>query len=107
MTNSEFLMIVSSIFTIIGILVTVYFVPYIKATIGEKNFNTILGIVEIAVKSADQLFASNEYKEKKDYVMRYVLDMIDSHFHIRLTENELNGLIEGEVQRLHHLNGTR
>ena len=107
MTSEAFTQIVGAVFTIIGVIIALYIVPAIRTTIGEKNFATIVELIGIAVKSADQLFDISEYEAKKEYVENYILDAIDKHFNVKLTKEELDVLIEGEVQRLHHLNGIK
>lgn len=107
MTSEMFIELVGAVFTIATILITACLIPAIKSVISEKDLSTIVEIVEIAVKSADQLIDDAEYEKKKQYVENYVLDWIDKHINVKITKAELDAIIEGEVQRIHHLNGVR
>lgn len=106
MTNDLFIKIVSAILSIIIALITAYVIPAIKSKISSQDLETILWIIETAVKCADQIFTKEQWQQKKTYVMQYVIDMADKYIHIKLTPEELDALIEGVVNELHE-NGVR
>lgn len=106
MTNELFLKIVSAVLSIIVALITAYVIPAIKSKISNRDLETILWIIETAVKCADQIFTKEQWQEKKAYVLQYVIDMADKYIHIKLTPEELDALIEGVVNDLHE-NGVR
>ena len=57
--------ILNAIITIICLVITGILIPLIKAKIGQEKFNQIRQFTEIAVRSAEQLYTPEEWKEKK------------------------------------------
>jgi len=106
MTSEAFLTIVGAVITVIAVLISVYIIPLVKSVVSEKDMQVILNIVKIAVLSADQIYTREEFAEKKAYVMKYIIDFVDEHFNVRLTEDEIDALVEGQVNLLHE-NGVR
>lgn len=106
MTSEMFIQLMGAVFTIIAVLICAYLVPAIKSVMSEKDMETLLSIIEVAVRSADQLFTKEEWQEKKDYVKQYVIDFVAQHLNIKLTPEQIDSLIEGLVNDLHE-NGVR
>lgn len=101
MNANTFMTIALAIISIIGALITAYVIPWIKTKISAQDMETITFWVRFAVRCADQLFAPEEWQQKKKYVMSYVVDMARK-LKIDLTEQDLNILIEAAVNSLHH-----
>jgi len=106
MSSDAFLTIVGAILTIIVTIVSAYVIPYIKQKITAEDMETINYYIQLAVKCADQIYTKDEYKQKKEYVVNYICKVIDEKLHIKLTEQDVDTLIEGIVNREHN-NGVR
>lgn len=67
--------IVNALIMLIGAIITVYLVPYIKKNTTEKQRKEILDIVKIGVAAAEQLYKESGAGEQKK---KYVLDFLAS-----------------------------
>lgn len=101
MNTELFMNIALAVISIIGALITAYVIPWIKNNISAKDMEQITFWVRFAVRCADQLFTEEQWQEKKKYVMAYVIDMA-SKLGLKLTEQDINVLIEAAVNSLHH-----
>ena len=101
MDTNVFMTIALAIISIAGALVSSYHIPWIKNNISAKDMETIVFWVRFAVRCADQLFTPEEWEKKKQYVMAYVIDMA-AKLGIKLTEEDINVLIEAAVNEIHH-----
>lgn len=101
MDTNVFMTIALAIISIAGALVSAYLIPWIKNNISSKDMETIIFWVRFAVRCADQLFTPEQWQEKKKYVMAYVIDMV-AKLGIKLTEEDINVLIEAAVNEIHH-----
>lgn len=88
--------IVQGIAAIIGALITVFLIPYIRSKTGMAKQEQFAMWVKIAVGAAEQLFAQKGMGEqKKAYVMAFL------HAHgMTVDEDELDALIESAVYAL-------
>lgn len=83
--------------TVATIVVTRNVVPYIKNLIKDSQYADILDIVELAVKSAEQIYKQpKQGKAKKADVYKYVTGWLNARG-IRLTEEDIDRLIEACV----------
>lgn len=88
--------IILAIISLLGTIVTVVLVPYIKSKTTEKQRDNIYTIVTLAVSAAEQIyFKPGEGKKKKEYVVNYL-----SSKGIKLTVEDLNVFIESAVKEL-------
>ena len=101
MDTNVFMTIALAIISIAGALVSAYLIPWIKNNISAKDMETIVFWVRFAVRCADQLFTPEEWEKKKQYVLGYVIDMA-AKLGIKLTEEDINVLIEAAVNEIHH-----
>lgn len=101
MDTKVFMTIAMAIISIAGALVSAYVIPWIKTKISAQDMETIVFWVRFAVRCADQLFTPEQWEEKKQYVLAYVIDMA-SKIGIKLTEQDINVLIEAAVNEIHH-----
>lgn len=101
MDTNVFMTIALAIISIAGALVSAYVIPWIKTKISAQDMETITFWVRFAVRCADQLFTPEQWEEKKQYVLAYVIDMA-SKIGIKLTEQDINVLIEAAVNEIHH-----
>jgi hypothetical protein len=68
--------------------------------------NTLLNVIKAIVRAADQIYTPDEWQKKKEHVLAAVIGFVDRNLHIKLTEADINDLIEGIVNDLHG-NGVR
>lgn len=104
MDTKLFMTIAMAIISIAGALVSAYVIPWIKTNVSAKDLETITFWVRFAVRCADQLFTPEQWEQKKQYVMQYIIDKVAS-LGIKLTEEDINILIESAVNSIHHNEG--
>lgn len=102
MTTELFLKIVMALITIMSALVTAYVIPYIKTKISAEELENISYFVTVAVRCAEQIYTAEQWQEKKEYVMDYVRNVMDEHFKIKLSYDQLNAIVEGIVNEIKH-----
>lgn len=100
MTNELFMKIVSAVITIIVALISAFVIPWIKEKIGVVKFNKLVEYTELAVRSAEQLFDEEQWKEKKLYVTVYIKELCNDVFKLSLTDKDIDVLIEGIVNEV-------
>lgn len=101
MDTNLFMTIALAIISIAGALVSAFVIPWIKTNISAKDLETITFWVRFAVRCADQLFTPEQWEEKKKYVMSYIITKC-GELGLKLTEEDINTLIEAAVNQLHH-----
>ena len=102
MTTELFIKLATSILSILGVIFTAYIVPLIKANVTDKQLDQVSYYVSLAVRCAEQIFEPEQFTEKKQYVMDYVLGVVNSKLHINLDENDIDVIIEGVVNEIKH-----
>ena len=106
MTNEAFVKIIAAIITIVITLITTFVIPAIKNHMSQQDMDLLINYITIAIRCADQIFTVDQWKEKKAYVKAYIIEVIDQKLHIKLTDQDIETLIEGLVNEIHN-NGTR
>lgn len=97
MQNQELInLIIKLIVTAVGLLFTSVIIPWIKANIDAKNLEKIQTLTELAVRYAEQTYKVSEFKDKKDYVYKYILDKA-GQMGLKLDEKDINIIVEGIV----------
>lgn len=77
-----------------------YLIPYIKAITENQKYNTLVEIVTVAVKAAEQTVReSGQGKLKKAQVIAFMNSYLREH-KIQVTEAMLDRLIEAAVRTL-------
>ena len=88
--------IILAVISLLGTIITVVLVPYLKSKTTEKQRDNIYTIVTLAVSAAEQIyFKPGEGEKKKEYVINYL-----SSKGIKLTVEDLNIFIEAAVLEL-------
>ena len=88
--------IILAVISLLGTIITVVLVPYLKSKTTEKQRDNIYTIVTLAVQAAEQIyFKPGEGEKKKEYVVNYL-----SSKGIKLTIEDLNLFIEAAVLEL-------
>ena len=101
--NSElFVKIILAIISICGALVTAYVIPFIKSKISSTELNKLFEYVKIAVRCAEQIYTVEQWQEKKEYVMNYVMKIMNEKLHINLSYDQIDTIVEGIVNEVKH-----
>ena len=87
------------IITVIGIVLTGVFMPYIKSKASSEQLSTLYSAVKIAVYAAEQLFGSGMGAVKKRYVIDYLASK-GLYVDVEAVSSELNAMIESAVYEL-------
>ena len=61
--------IILAIITLIGAIITRYVIPWIKGKLSDNQYEVFKGLIRTGVFAAEQLFTSEQWKEKKAYVV--------------------------------------
>lgn len=85
---------------LLSALVATFVIPLLKQKFGQEKLNKVMTYVEIAVRAADQLFATDEGKAKKEYVVNYLTEMLKKQG-LTVDLETLENMIEAEVLKLH------
>lgn len=64
--------IILAVITLIGALVTRYLIPWIKEKTNERQFEALKILAKVGVYAAEQLFSTEQWKEKKQYVLDFL-----------------------------------
>lgn len=102
MTTDLFMKLVMSLISVLGVIFTAYVVPMIKANISQKQLDQLSYYISVAVRCAEQIYTPEQWKEKKQYVFDYILDIVNSKLHINLDEKDIDVIIEGIVNEIKH-----
>lgn len=87
--------------TVIALIVSAYVIPYLRNKIGADKMQLLNEFVEATVRAAEQLYKPEEWKLKKDYVVKLVSAKADD-LGIGLNEAEIDAIIEGIVNYVKH-----
>ena len=88
------------IILLLAAVVATFVVPLLKQKFGQEKLNKVLTYVEIAVKAADQLFATDEGKAKKEYVVNYLQEILKQQG-LTVDMETLENMIEAQVLQIH------
>lgn len=83
------------IITLISALISCFLIPTLKSKLSEEKRSQLLYWVNVAVKAAEQLYGSKAGKQKKEYVVSFLLSK-----GIVFDVDEVTALIESEVYNL-------
>lgn len=87
--------IILAVITLIGALITRYLIPWIKSKLNEKQYNDLVILARVGVFAAEQIFSSEQWKEKK----QYVLDLLKENGY-EVDSTSVDALIESLVREL-------
>ena len=94
--------IILAIITLIGALITRYVIPWIKNKLSDKQYNDLKTLIRVGVFAAEQLFTSDKWKEKK----QYVVDLLKENGY-DVDVASVDALIEATVRELRIEQGER
>lgn len=84
------------ILTILGAVMTTVVVPWIKANVDKNKLDKLQVYTEYAVRYAEQMYKTQEFKQKKEYVYNYILEKAKL-LGLSLTNEDINVIVEGVV----------
>lgn len=91
------MMILKVVVSVCAALITVYVVPYLKTLRQDKRYASLMDMVEVAVKAAEQTIKEpGQGDYKKAEVIAFVSDWMTDHG-IKISQEELSQLIECAV----------
>ena len=96
--------IILAVITVIGGIIARYVIPWIKGKLDERSYDVFNGLVKVGVYAAEQIFSSEQWKEKKQYVVDllkengYTVDTTSVDALIEATVRELR-IEQGQVQK--------
>ena len=87
--------IILGIITIIGGIIARYLIPWIQGKLDERQYDVFNGLVRVGVFAAEQIFTSDQWKEKKEYVVNLLKE---NGYSVETTA--VDALIEATVKEL-------
>ena len=87
--------IILAIITLIAGLITRYVIPWLKGKLSERQYDVFNGLVRVGVFAAEQIFTSEQWKEKK----QYVVDLLKENGY-EVDSTAVDALIEATVREL-------
>ena len=87
--------IILAIITLIGALITRYLIPWIKSKLSDNQYETFCTLIRVGVYAAEQLFTSEQWKEKK----QYVVDLLKENGY-EVDSTAVDAMIEATVREL-------
>lgn len=83
------------IITVFSAVISCFLIPQLKNMLSEEKREKLLYWTEVAVRAAEQIYGGKTGKQKKEYVISFLLSK-----GIVFDVDEVTALIESEVQRL-------
>jgi len=106
MNTQIFTQLVIGTILVIGALVSAYLVPPIKewlvTKVGAQKMEDFVGFVKKCVEWANQTIPPEEWERKKQEVTKMVVDYVEKHTGLDLTDKEIDAIIEALVYSVKH-----
>ena len=93
----DYTRIIEAVITLVVAVLTTFIIPLIKEKIDADKLKKWQIYTDIAVQAAEQLFTTEQFKEKKQYVLEYLAEK-----GVRLDPDTIDNLIEASVLLLHN-----
>ena len=97
--NEVTFIILKLVISVCAALITAYVIPYIKTLRNDKRYASLLDIVEVAVKAAEQSLKNETGEFKKSEVLAYVAHWMDNQG-IYIDTEQLDQLVECAVYQM-------
>ena len=88
--------VIQALLTLILAVISAYVIPWIKSRVNQEKLDKIQQYAEYAVRYAEQVYSTEQFKEKKEYVFNYILDKVNT-IGIKMNEKDVDILVEGIV----------
>lgn len=80
MTNIDITPIIELIITLLGAVITIMVIPWLKSKIDSNQWQTLQDWAKVGVSAAEVLFKGTKLgKDKLAYVTKYLNDMCEKH----------------------------
>lgn len=98
--NDVTLTILKIVISVCSALITIYLIPYIYTLKEDKKYASLVAMVEVAVKAAEQTFReSGQGAAKKEEVIKFVSEWMNSKG-VTISQEQLSQIIECAVYQL-------
>lgn len=87
--------IILAVITLIGAVISRYLIPWIRNKLTDHQYEVFNGLVRTGVFAAEQIFTSEQWKEKK----QYVVDLLKENGYT-VDTTSVDALIEATVREL-------
>lgn len=87
------------VISVTAALITVYLIPYLKSQTNTKQMDELIGMINVAVKAAEQTVKGG--KMKKAEVITFMSEWMNSRG-ISITDDQLDKLIESAVYSMNN-----
>lgn len=105
MSNELYVKIILAIISILGAIISGVLIPFLKSKITEIKLNRVYDFISFAVRCAEQKYSKEQWAEKKNFVMDWVISFINKNLGINLTYDDLDVIVEGIVNEIKYPNG--
>lgn len=100
MMNDVTLTILKIVISVCSALITIYLIPYIYTLKEDKKYASLVAMVEVAVKAAEQTFReSGQGAAKKEEVIKFVSEWMTNKG-VTISQEQLSQIIECAVYQL-------
>lgn len=87
--------IILAVIALLSAIITGFVIPWLRNKLTDHQYDTLAALVRVGVFAAEQLFASEQWKEKKEYVVNLLLE---NGYKVDVTA--VDALIEATVREL-------
>lgn len=88
-----------SVIGLIGVIITAYAVPRMKALTCSEQHTMLAGAARTAVFAAQQIFETEAGEKKKEYALEYLHNMLKSKC-ITVSEEEISAAVEAALKEI-------
>lgn len=100
MMNDITLTILKIVISVCSALITIYLIPYLYTLKEDKKYASLVAMVEVAVKAAEQTFReSGQGAAKKEEVIKFVSEWMTNKG-VTISQEQLSQIIECAVYQL-------
>lgn len=93
--NVDLTKILLAIITLVGTVISGFVIPWLKNKLTDHQYDTLAALVRVGVFAAEQLFTTEQWKEKK----QYVVDLLKENGY-SVDTTAVDALIEATVKEL-------
>ena len=98
--NDITLTILKIVISVCSALITIYLIPYLYTLKEDKKYASLVAMVEVAVKAAEQTFReSGQGAAKKEEVIKFVSEWMTNKG-VTISQEQLSQIIECAVYQL-------
>lgn len=87
--------IILAVIALLSAIITGFVIPWLKNKLTDHQYDTLAALVRVGVFAAEQLFTSEQWKEKK----QYVVDLLNENGYT-VDTTAVDALIEATVREL-------